>query len=102
MAQHIVARRIYYGIFTALLVLTLLTVGVAFIDLGPLNPILAMTIAVAKALLVILFFMHVRYSSHLIWIYAAVGVIWLGHLIIFTMADYLSRGWTPISRGWMP
>jgi cytochrome c oxidase subunit 4 len=97
MAQHIVPRRIYYRIFGVLLALTALTVGVAFLDLGPLNPVIALTIAAAKALLVILFFMHVRYSPHLIWIYVAAGVIWLGHLILFTMSDYLTRGWLVVT-----
>lgn len=97
MAQHIVPRHIYYRIFGVLLALTALTVGVAFADLGPLNPLIALTIAAAKALLVMLFFMHVRYSPHLIWIYVAAGVIWLGHLILFTMSDYLTRGWLVVT-----
>jgi cytochrome c oxidase subunit 4 len=82
-----------------LLALTLLTVGVAYLDLGPLNVAVALGIAICKALLVMLFFMHLRYSSHLIWIVAASGVVWLGHLILFTMSDYVTRGW--LSRpGW--
>jgi cytochrome c oxidase subunit IV len=97
MAQHIVPRRIYYRIFGVLLALTALTVGVAFLDLGPLNSIIALSIAATKALLVILFFMHVRYSPHLIWIAVAAGVVWLGHLILFTMSDYLTRSWLPIT-----
>jgi cytochrome c oxidase subunit IV len=99
MMQPIVPRRVYYWVFAALIALTLLTVGVSLIDLGPLNIVVAMAIAVSKALLVMLFFMHLRYSSHLNWIIAAAGVIWLGHLILFTMSDYLTRGWTP-SAGW--
>jgi cytochrome c oxidase subunit IV len=49
--------------------------------------------------LVILFFMHVRYSTHLIWIYVAAGVIWLAHLLIFTLTDYATRGWLTVT-GW--
>jgi cytochrome c oxidase subunit 4 len=99
MMQPIVPRHVYYWVFSALIALTGLTVGVSLIDLGPLNLIVAIGIAVSKALLVMLFFMHLRYSSHLNWIIAAAGVIWLGHLILFTMSDYLTRGWTP-SAGW--
>lgn len=95
MTQPIVPRYVYYRVFAALLALTLLTVGMAYVDLGPLNIVLALGIAICKALLVMLFFMHLRYSTHLTWIVAAAGVVWLGHLIIFSMADYLSRGWIP-------
>jgi cytochrome c oxidase subunit IV len=99
MTPHIVPRQVYYRVFAALLVLTAITVGVAFVDLGPLNTIIALSIAVSKALLVILFFMHVRYSTPLIWIYVAAGVIWLAHLLIFTLTDYATRGWFTVT-GW--
>ena len=96
MMQPIVPRHVYYWVYGVLLALTLLTVGVAFLDLGHLNLILALSIAICKALLVMLFFMHLRYSSHLTWIVAGVGVIWLAHLLIFTLSDYLTRGWLPV------
>jgi cytochrome c oxidase subunit IV len=99
MAPHIVPRQVYYTIFAGLLALTLLTVGVAFIDLGRLNTVIALTIAVGKATLVLLFFMHVRYSSHVIWAAVAAGVFWIGILLVLTMSDYLSRGWLPVA-GW--
>ena len=99
MAQDIVPRQVYYKIFASLLALTLLTVGVAFINLGPLNSIIALTIAVGKATLVLLFFMHVRYGSQVIWLAVAAGVFWLGILLVLTMSDYLSRGWLPVA-GW--
>jgi cytochrome c oxidase subunit 4 len=99
MTPHIVSRQVYYRVFAALLVLTAMTVGVAFVDLGPLNTIIALCIAVGKALLVILFFMHVRYSTHLIWLYVAAGIIWLAHLLIFTLTDYATRGWLTVT-GW--
>jgi cytochrome c oxidase subunit 4 len=98
MTQHIVPRQVYYRVCATLLALTLLTVGVAYVDLGPLNTALALGIAICKALLVLLFFMHLRYSSHLTWIFAAAGVIWLGHLVLFTMIDYLTRSWLAIAR----
>ena len=99
MTQDIVPRQVYYRIFASLLVLTLLTVGVAFIDLGPLNTIIALTIAVGKATLVLLFFMHVRYSSHVIWVFVGAGVFWVGMLLVLTMSDYVTRGWLPVP-GW--
>jgi cytochrome c oxidase subunit 4 len=92
-------RPVYYRVFATLIALTLLTVGVAFIDLGGLNIVVNLAIAVCKALLVMLFFMHLRYSTHLTWIIAAAGVIWLGHFILFTMSDYLTRGWLVVT-GW--
>jgi cytochrome c oxidase subunit 4 len=99
MAHDIVSRQVYYKIFAGLLALTLLTVGVAFIDLGRLNTIIALTIAVGKATLVLLFFMHVRYSSHVIWAAVGAGAFWVGMLLVLTMSDYLSRGWLPVA-GW--
>jgi cytochrome c oxidase subunit 4 len=91
MAQHIVARTLYYRVFAVLLLLTLLTVGVAYLNLGPLNTVIALTIATGKALLVGLFFMHVRYSNRLTWIVISAGVFWLLVLLVFTLSDYFSR-----------
>ncbi len=68
MSEHIVSRKIYFMVFGALMTLTILTVAVARINLGPLNDIVALTIAVSKATLVILFFMHVRFSNRLTWV----------------------------------
>jgi cytochrome c oxidase subunit 4 len=83
----------YYAVFAALLVGTGLTVAVAFVDLGALNNVLMLGIAMTKALLVILFFMHVRWSSRLTWVVAASGFVWLLILFGITMSDYLTRGW---------
>lgn len=93
MAAHIVPRKIYYAIFAVLMVLTWATVQVAFIDLGPLNSIIALTIAVIKATLVIVFFMHVRYSSRLTQLAIVAGLFWLAIMIVLTMGDYWTRGW---------
>jgi cytochrome c oxidase subunit 4 len=90
---HIAPTRLYYGIFAALIVLTGITVWVALIDLGPLNTPIALTIAVGKALLVVLYFMHVRYSERLTQVVVAAGFLWLGILVVLTLSDYLSRGW---------
>ncbi len=98
MSEHIVSKKVYYAIFLTLLVMTGITVWVAFIDLGPLNNIVAMTIAVFKATLVVLYFMHVRYSSRLTWVFVAAGFFWFGILIALTLSDYYSRGWLTTPR----
>jgi cytochrome c oxidase subunit 4 len=98
MAEAIVPPRTYYAIYGTLLVLTLLTWGGHYLHLShPLGLIVALTIAIAKALLVVLFFMHVRYSSWLTWIFVGAGIAWLGHILILTMSDYLTRAPVP---GW--
>ncbi len=93
MSVHVVPTRVYYLIFGILMICTALTVGIAFIDLGPLNVVAALTIAVFKATLVVLFFMHVKYSTRLTWAVVASSVFWLGILLALTMGDYLTRPW---------
>jgi len=92
--EHVVSPRLYLGIFAALMVLTAVTVWVAFYDLRWLNVFVAITIAVVKATLVILYFMHVRYSSRLTQVIVAAGVVWFVILLVFTFSDYLTRGWS--------
>jgi len=99
MAQHIVTPKTYLQVFAALMVLTATTVGVAFIDWGALNTVIALVIAVTKAILVVLIFMHVRYSSQLTRIVIGGGVCWLLLLIALTLSDYLTRGWQAV-MGW--
>jgi cytochrome c oxidase subunit IV len=93
MAGHVAPKMLYYVIFGALIVGTVLTVVVAKFDLGPLNNVVMLTVACAKALLVILYFMHVRWSSRLTWVIAASGFVWLLIMFTITMSDYISRGW---------
>lgn len=93
MSGHVAPKSMYYAVFAALIVGTALTVIVAFFDLGPLNNIVMLLIASVKALLVVLFFMHVRWSTRLTWVVAASGFVWLIILFGLTMTDYLSRGW---------
>jgi cytochrome c oxidase subunit 4 len=92
-ADHILPTRVYYTIFAILMLCTFATVGIAFFDLGPLNAIAALTIAAFKAVLVVLFFMHVRYSTRLTWAVVVGGVFWLGILLTLTLSDYLTRPW---------
>jgi cytochrome c oxidase subunit 4 len=84
-------RKTYFLVFGALLVLTLITTGVAFINLGPLNTPVALAIALTKAALVMIYFMHLRHSSFLTRVFAGAGLIWLLHFIVFTLSDYLTR-----------
>src|SRR2546425_4105702 len=93
MTEHIVPTRVYYTIFGILLLCTYLTVQIAFFDLGAFNTIAALVIAVVKAVLVVLFFMHVKYSTRLTWAVVIGGVFWLGILLALTMSDYLTRAW---------
>jgi cytochrome c oxidase subunit 4 len=95
MSEHIVPTRVYYLVFLALMVGTAATVWAAYLDLGFANTAVAMGIAVTKATLVILYFMHVKYSSRLTWVVVASGFIWLGILFVLGLSDYLSRGWIP-------
>lgn len=92
MSQHIVPLRVYFAVFAALIVFTFVTVWVAFIDLGVMNNVIMLTIACTKALLVILYFMHVRYSSRLTWVFVAAGFVWLMILLVFVLSDYMTRG----------
>jgi cytochrome c oxidase subunit 4 len=93
MSEHIVPRKIYFSVFGALLVFTALTVIAANINFGRMNDVIAITIAVTKMMLVLLFFMHVRYSSRLIWVIVASMFFWLLILLSLTLTDYTSRDW---------
>jgi cytochrome c oxidase subunit 4 len=93
MAEHITPKRTYYIIFAVLMLCTYLTWQVAYFDLGSFNTVAAMGIAVFKATLVVLFFMHVRYSPKLTWAVVMGGVFWLGILLVLTMTDYMTRAW---------
>ena len=91
--HHVAPVSMYLIIFGALIVGTILTVVVAKFDLGPFNNIVMLTVAIAKALLVVLYFMHVRWSSRLTWVVAMSGFFWLLIMFSMTMQDYLTREW---------
>jgi len=94
---HIVPLSVYFTIFAALIVGTAITVWVAYIDLGAMNTVVALAIACTKATLVVLYFMHVRYSSRLIWVVVASALFWLAILFALTFNDYWTRSWLPIN-----
>ncbi|HTX52915.1 MAG TPA: cytochrome C oxidase subunit IV family protein [Candidatus Baltobacteraceae bacterium] len=87
-----VSRKTYAGVWGSLVVLTLLTAGIAYLDLGVLNPVAAITIAVIKMALVALFFMHLRYTRiRLTYVFTAAGLLWLALLMAFTWTDVITR-----------
>jgi cytochrome c oxidase subunit 4 len=92
---QIVAKKTYVTIWLALMLLLFLTWGVAQVPLGRWNLPVALGIAILKMLLVILFFMHVRQSGRLTWLFAAAGFIWLAIMIDLTMSDFLTRMMVP-------
>jgi cytochrome c oxidase subunit 4 len=96
MSQHIVPIRTNLTIFGILMGLLVLTVAAAYLDLGTFNFLLAMSIAVCKAVLIMLYFMHVRYSHKLTWVFSTAAFLWLALLLGITVADYLSRNWLQI------
>ena len=100
MSRRVVTKKTYCLVFATLIALTLLTVGVAFVDLGRANVLAALTIAAVKSGLVVLFFMHVIHSSRLTWVFATGGFLWLVLLIALTLGDVLSRDWLPRPSGW--
>ena len=91
--EHVVPKSLYLTVFGALMVLTIITVAVAFVDLGNMNVAVAMVVAVIKATLVVLFFMHVKYASKTTKLVVVAGLVWLGFLFFITLSDYLTRGW---------
>jgi cytochrome c oxidase subunit IV len=94
--SHISSVKVYVGVFMLLMVMTAITVAVAFVHLGFFNNVVAVGIATFKATMVILYFMHVKYSSHLTKLVVVSGFFFLIILLGLTMADYASRGWLPM------
>jgi cytochrome c oxidase subunit 4 len=101
MSEHIVPRKVYFGIFGALIVLTVATYVAAQINFGSdaINTVVALAIAVTKAMLVMLYFMHVRYSSRLTWVVIASGFLWLTIMVSLTLSDYLTRNLSHLPGG---
>jgi cytochrome c oxidase subunit IV len=102
MSGHVVSVKLYVAIFFALLFFTGLTTAVAFVDLGEYNTVAALAIAFTKMMLVVLFFMHVKYSSGMTKVIVLAGFFWLAILLTFTLSDYFTRAWTPTPSGWGP
>jgi len=96
MNAHIVPVKTYLTVFAALMALLVATVAASFLNLGPFSIVVALTIAIVKALLIVLYFMHVRYSSRLTRVFVIAGVVWLIIMLSLTLNDYISRSWLPV------
>ncbi len=96
MTEQLTPVRTYVVVCVALLVFTLLTYTAAFVRMGPWNTVVALAIAAAKAILIILFFMHARFSTGVMRIVMVGGLLWLGILLIGTMDDFITRGWLSV------
>jgi cytochrome c oxidase subunit 4 len=90
-SEHVVSPKIYVVILLALLLGTYLTVSAAMRDFGPWNIVIALTIATTKATLVVLYFMHARYSSKRTQLVIIAGIFWLAVLLFLTLSDYFTR-----------
>jgi cytochrome c oxidase subunit 4 len=93
MSEHVVPKKIYLAVWGTLMVMTLVTTLVAFVDLGRFNAVIALAIATFKASLVVLFFMHAKYSPRLTRVVITAGIFWLCLLLALSSVDYLTRLW---------
>jgi cytochrome c oxidase subunit 4 len=102
MSETVITPKIYVRVWTGLLVLLAVTVGAAYIHLGRLNPLVALSIAVIKAVIIMLYFMHLRYSSRLVWVFVGAGFVWLGIMFVLSLGDYFARPYLPKPTIWLP
>ncbi len=100
MSQHVVPPKTYISVFLTLMVFTALTTAVAYVDLGRFNTIIALVIACCKMVLVILFFMHLKYSENLTKLVVVAAFFWFAILLALTLSDYLSRNWITQPQAW--
>jgi cytochrome c oxidase subunit 4 len=102
MLHHVAPIKTYRNVFITLMVLLVLTVIAGHFHLGRLNIAVALTIAIIKALVVILYFMHVRWSSRVTWVFAGSAFLWLGIMLVLTTGDYATRGARPGQKAFAP
>jgi cytochrome c oxidase subunit 4 len=94
--HHVIPVKTYVGVIAWLMVLLIVTLGAAAVDLGMLNLPIAMLIAVVKAAIVMVFFMHLKYSSKLVVLFATIAFLFLAIMFVFSFNDYAARGWHPL------
>ncbi|MBI5471750.1 MAG: cytochrome C oxidase subunit IV family protein [Ignavibacteriae bacterium] len=87
----IIPKKTYYKVGAALFILMFLTVAAAYLNLGPFNIYIALTIACVKAVLVVMYFMHVKYQTKVTWLFAGAGFLWIVIMFALTMSDYITR-----------
>lgn len=102
MSEHVVPVKNYVGVFVSLIILTAATTAIAYVDLGQFNTVVALTIAVMKMLLVVMFFMHLKASSALTKVVFIGAFLWLAIMVTLTLGDELTRNWSPTPSGWGP
>jgi cytochrome c oxidase subunit IV len=102
MSEVVLPIKTYVFVWALLLVLLAATVGVAYVHLGWLNPVVALSIALVKAAVIVLYFMHVRYSSRLVWVFILGSVLWLAIMFTYSFGDYLTRSYLPSPTIWRP
>ena len=90
--------KLYWKNCAALMLLLAATWSIGYVNLGMFNVIVALAIGITKALLVALFFMHIKGSSRLLHVAATVGIIWLLIMLSLTLGDYFTRGWVPLNH----
>ena len=100
MTHQVLPVRLYVLIWAILVALTFTTAYVAFFDMGPFNIVVALTIAVIKMLLVIIWFMHVKQADSLTKLFVVAGFFWMAILIFVTLTDYHTRDWLPLPHMW--
>jgi cytochrome c oxidase subunit IV len=102
MSETIVSKGTYFTVWIALLILLAATVAVSYVQLGFLNIIATIAIAAIKAVIIIMYFMHVRYSPRLVWVFVGAGFFWLSILFALALGDYYTRIYMPMPTDWKP
>lgn len=101
MAEHIVPPKTYLAVWAALLILLGATVALAYVPLGSMHIVVSIGIAFAKAILIVLFFMHVKYKNRLVYVFVGAGLFWLAIMFSLTLSDYMTRSWLPHPTEWV-
>jgi cytochrome c oxidase subunit IV len=101
MSEHIVAPITYVAVWAGLLVLLAATIILAYVPLGPVHVVISTSIAFAKAILIVLFFMHVKYKQRLIAVFVCAGFFWLAIMFTLSLTDYMTRSWLPHPTEWV-
>jgi cytochrome c oxidase subunit 4 len=102
MSEAVIPKKTYVSVWATLLALLGATVAVAYVHLGRFNAAAALTIAGVKAVIIVLYFMHLRYSPKVVWVVVGAGFLWLGWLFLWTIGDYVTRAYLPPPTVWRP
>lgn len=100
MSEYIVPPKTYLAVWAGLLALLVATIALAYVPLGPIHIVVSIGIAFAKAILIVLFFMHVKYKGRLTIVFVCAGLFWLAILFSLALGDYMTRSWLPHPTQW--